>query len=538
MSPRLLALSSAWLSLSAPSYTYVYADNANAGVPTPTKVDVLIIGAGWAGMAAADHLARNGPGVRFAVLESTNRTGGRSEAVTVGGYVVETGSNWIVGGSSREGEQTCPSGSFTCTNSLGENRPNVPTNPVIDIAKRAGVAVTNEARPNGLFSPVPSVLDVNGQDVDPDGVVRDRFVSALECIKGNSENKTFREVMAGCGWNPKTDIEFAIDVSATECSGAENDSEMVGGLDDVSMLLWGKDWMLVKDQHPRGYARIMDEMTKDTIPADDPRLILNAHVVSVDYSSCGPRKDDEGCAVVTTENGRVFHAKEVISTIPLGVLQRHHDKLFTPPLPDVLVEALSSNEALMRNVTKIFLQFPSAWWDNKHTRWVNVIDGANSTAKADDFTRWRNMNHDEALPGSNILLAFLGDPHSSYYEALPDFDVQEAAMKQLRRQHPNIDIPDPINFYMSRHGYDRTRYGAFSVERAPWSGKYSEFQEGVEDSDGETRVRFAGETFCPSFSGYTHGALLSGISQAAYYLFDNNAGPDPAEDDRLMLCWF
>ena len=304
------------------------------------------------------------------------------------------------------------------------------------------------------------------------------------------------------------------------------------------MLLWGKAAMFVKDQHTRGYSRILDEMTKDTIPADDPRLILNSHVVSVDHSSCGLEIDDKFCVVVTTEDGRVFHATQVICTIPLGVLQRHYDTLFTPSLPDILVDALSSNEVLMRNVTKVFLQFPSAWWDNKRTRWVSVIDGASSTAEADHFTRWRNLNHKEVLPGSNILLAFLGDPQSSYYEALPDVDVQEAAMKQLRRQHPNIAIPDPVNFYMSRHGYDRTRYGAFAVERAKWSDKYSGFQEGIEHSDGETRIRFAGEAFCPSFSGWTHGALLSGISQAAYYLFDNNLGPDPTEDDRLVLCWY
>ena len=80
--------------------------------------------------------------------------------------------------------------------------------------------------------------------------------------------------------------------------------------------------MLLKDQHPRGYARLIDEMTKDTIPVDDPRLILNAHVVSVDYSSCGLDKDDKFCVVVTTEDGRVFYATEVISTIPLGVYCR------------------------------------------------------------------------------------------------------------------------------------------------------------------------------------------------------------------------
>ena len=446
----------------------------------------------------------------------------------MGEYVVELGSNWIVG--RREGGQP------SCPNSTEEKCPNVPTNPVLDLAMQAGADMIDENSEHGLFSRVPTVLDVHGQEADPDGVTRDRFVSALECIKGNSENRTLREVMAGCGWNPKTDVELAIDVAGTECSGNENDLEMVEGLDDVSMMLWGKSSMFVKDQHPRGYSRILDEMTKDTIPADDPRLILNSHVVSVDHSSCGLEIDDKFCVVVTTEDGRVFHATQVICTIPLGVLQRHYDTLFTPSLPDILVDALSSNEVLMRNVTKIFLQFPSAWWDNDRTRWVSVIDGATSTAEADHFTRWRNMNHDEVLPGSNILVAFLGDPQSSYYEALSDVDVQEAAMKQLRSQHPNIVIPDPVNFYMSRHGYDRTRYGAFPVERAPWSGKYNAFGEGVVDSNRTIRIRFAGEAFCPSFSGYTHGAILSGISEAAYYLFDKKLGPDPWEDDRLVLC--
>lgn len=518
-----------------------FADQAELSPSTPTKVDVLIIGAGWAGMAAADYLVRNGPGVHFAVLESTNRTGGRSQAVTMGEYIVEAGSNWIVG--TREGGEQCPSGLFT--NLTKEKCPNVPTNPVLDVAMQAGAGIvesmTHVKYPDGATpSRVPMVLDRHGQEADPDGVIRDRFTYALDCLKGNSKNQTFREVMAGCGWNPRTDVEFAIDVASTECSGAENDLEMVEGLDDVSMLLWGEGSMFVKDQHPRGFSRIIDEMTKDSIPVDDPRLIFNAHVSNVDYRSCKLLKDDEWnpCVEVTTEDGRVFHAEEIISTIPLGVLQRHYDALFTPSLPDIFIEALSSNEVLMRNVTKVFLQFPSAWWDNKPSRWVSVVDGANSTAEADHFTRWRNLNHEKVLPGSNIILCFLGDPQSSYYEALPDVEVQEAAMKQLRRQHPTIDIPDPINFYMSRHGYDRTRYGAFPVERAPWSGKYGGFQEGVEDSNGETRIRFAGEAFCPPFSGYTHGALLSGISQAAYYLFDNFLGPDPMIDDRLVLCWW
>ena len=49
------------------------------------NADVIVIGAGWAGMAAASHIAANAPNVSLLVLESTNRTGGRTEAIAMGG---------------------------------------------------------------------------------------------------------------------------------------------------------------------------------------------------------------------------------------------------------------------------------------------------------------------------------------------------------------------------------------------------------------------------------------------------------------------
>ena len=63
-------------------------------------VDVIIVGAGWAGMAAADHLAR--ANVSFVVLEASNRTGGRVHPLAFGDPtiwrgVVERGANWVSG---------------------------------------------------------------------------------------------------------------------------------------------------------------------------------------------------------------------------------------------------------------------------------------------------------------------------------------------------------------------------------------------------------------------------------------------------------
>ena len=49
-------------------------------------------------------------------------------------------------------------------------------------------------------------------------------------------------------------------------------------------------------------------------------------------------KDKEYPVKVTTLKGRQWQAKHVISTLPLGVLKRSHDKIFHPPLPPLKVE--------------------------------------------------------------------------------------------------------------------------------------------------------------------------------------------------------
>ena len=54
------------------------------------------------------------------------------------------------------------------------------------------------------------------------------------------------------------------------------------------------------------------------------------------------------------------------------------------------------------------------------------------------------------------------DPTSAKYESMSNEQVQSAVMSYLRRQFPTKIIPDPVDFYVSRHGSDPTRYGALS----------------------------------------------------------------------------
>lgn len=338
-------------------------------------------------------------------------------------------------------------------------------------------------------------------------------------------------------------VEWAVDwVATVDDPGVPAELQAANAFGcGASYQWWGKDDEFVVDQNPRGYAKLMDVMVEDTIPPGDERIVFNSKVVKIAY-------DCEG-ASVTTSDGVVHRAKEVICTLPLGVLQRVHDTMFDPPMPATHTEVLTSDGIVMANLTHVLLQlpkdytFPEKW--QTIPRWVSAIKGAHDTKSSGEFSEWQNLNHPSMIPGSQILLSFLGDPQSSYYEGLPDAQVQAAAMKALRGQNPDLTIPDPVAFFLSRHGYDELSYGAYSGFELGWKDKFIATlkapleAKGCKNKSGKKkRVRFAGEAMCDDLSGFTHGGRQSGVEVAAGYLYHAGLGPNPSDSDNTNICWW
>jgi monoamine oxidase len=398
---------------------------------------------------------------------------------------------------------------------------------------------------------------ING---DPGRVLRNRANQVLDCLNNTGPaikaGTTRREQLLMCGWEPKTPVEWAVDWAMSgEDSNGEPASILGAGGPDPTYVWWGPNDRFVTDQNPRGFAHLIDAMVRSTVPPGDVRIQFGAFVTHIEYSCSG--------VTVTTKDGRMFKAKQVISTLPVGVLQQKHASLFSPPVPPKFVEALLDDGLMMDNLTHVVAQFPYVWWDDRLAKWLSAnkaLEGAadnatTSTAKSDpsvvhpswreqlgvgleaesgEFCVWHNLNHESLLPGSNTLLSFLGDPQSSLYEGMSDAAVTDILMKRLRSQHPDRTIPEPTAFFMSRHGYDPLSYGAYSGYRANWKDKYMDIlrtplvAEGCPGGTSGPRVRWAGEGVCDNFNGYTHGGLYSGRDVAANLLYDMGKGPKPS----------
>lgn len=480
------------------------------GASTAAKdAEVLIVGAGWSGMSAAHQLAQHG--VSFKILEAREYTGGRTHSIqfgdpSVGVHTMEIGSGWLESSGTSGGPEKAPPPLWAASQEM---------EPPLKVAFVPGSSQN--------MSNYERVYTHDGQLADVDGKVREAANAAYACIgaaSGKGEfDPTVREALESCGWSPKGEVEEVVDWALTV-----DDPGMVAEQQALSLTLpdpvyewWGPDDHFIVDQRPRGYASVLDHITKDTVKAED--VIFNTKVGNVAYSSDG--------VTITTEDGKTYTSDVAITTFPLGVLNRHHRDLFSPNVPNKLAKIFYSGDFIISNLTRIYLQFPEVFWDDEATKWL----AADGNGRPGEFPEYINMNHATRVPGSNTLLLFVGNPESVKYESMADADVQAAVMAKMRRVFPKA--VDPVAFHITLWGTDPLAYGC-----------YSALKPGFDDDSYETittplkaggaKVYMAGEAMCDDLSGSTYGAYQSGRQVALTYLHSIGKVSKKPKD----ICWY
>ena len=422
------------------------------------KFDVMVIGAGIAGLAAARRLQAQG--ARVAVLEARNRIGGRVWTdSSIAGVPLDLGASWI------QGTTGNPITALARTFSL---RTSVTDFENIALYDSAGRRLSDpevariETKYRGVLQQVDRLRDKMARAGQSD-ISLDTALDRIQAQQNLTENE-------------RRELNFAI--------SAEIESEYAADASDLSLYNWDQDEGFGGESvlFPSGYGQI----GKGLALGLDIRL--NVRVKRIEYG-------DREVRIQTDQN--IFAADRVLVTLPLGVL-KSGSVVFSPVLSD---EKLASIRRLgMGILNKVYLRFPTVFWPKERD-----VLGVLSPRKG-EWAQWINYYRSTGQP---ILAGLNAGKFGKYVEGLTDREVVGGAMKVLREIYGK-SIPDPQSVIVTRWGSEPFSLGSYSSIPPQATGKdYDTLAAPIGD-----RVFFAGEATSRSYPATVHGAFLSGEREA------------------------
>ena len=424
------------------------ASTPQASSDLPRETEVIVIGAGMAGLAAARRLVELDYDV--IVLEARDRIGGRVVTDRSLGLPLDLGASWIHG---------------------------VTNNPLSDIAdeiraprvktdydsmtryKTDGAELTaqEDADIDALFEQFYDQVAEWQEDLDND-------ISLQEALDMFISNKRFsREGMLNLLYAINTELEheYGADISDLSTWEFDQEGEFKGG--DVIF--------------PDGYDRLAQTL------AAGLDIRLNQVVRRISYGADGVR--------VVTDTGE-FSAQAAVVTLPLGVL-KSGAVTFDPPLPGWKSDAIGRLN--MGVLNKCYLKFPSVFWEEE-----SHLLGYVSEEKG-HWCEWLNL---AALLGQPVLLGFNAGEFGYEIESWSDEEIVASAMQTLRIIYGDR-IPQPEGYLVTRWGRDPFALGSYSHIPPFASGAdYDALARPAEN------LFFAGEATHRMYPATVHGAYLSG----------------------------
>lgn len=362
--------------------------------------DVIIIGAGAAGISAAKNLLYNGKNILL--LEARNRIGGRiHDIVTKEMGDIHLGASWL----HHKGDCHILQSLLDKHKVNYMKKDSLESNEKMIIYTDDGKLTTNE---NKIFAKVLMDLPKNIKKYGkkyPTLTVTE--VVPLIVKKYNYDkgliNSLITRAFEHCSMN--ADIMLAKEFDGWEPNGK-----------------------FIKD----GFGKLMSSMSND-IP-----IKLNSVVKMIEQ-----KKDN----IIVSTDKRSYTCEHVISTLPTGVLQSGLVK-FKPSLPSEKVTALKHLDS--GNHEKIFLKFPYVFWDKN----VDVFQySAHNNRGA--CTQWYNVLL--KAEKQNILYTNISGPDIDYAKK-NDRQLKKICMNILKKMFGS-DIPEPEATYVTRWSLDKYTLG-------------------------------------------------------------------------------
>ncbi len=250
--------------------------------PLPAEPEVIVVGAGAAGIAAARDL--RAAGLRVAVLEARSRVGGRVATTTLRGHPIDLGAHWLHAG---------------------------PINPLVRLGEARGEPLRIAAQESHVRVGRRMGRPSDVAALDRAFARADRAMSE-GAARGGPDRPAASALPPGLGPSGRL-VERVHGLVSGRPLGQVS-------LHDFPSLEYGDNRFIAG-----GYGGYLARLAQG-LP-----IVLNDPVTGIDWTGDGVR--------VTRENGPALTAKAVIVTIPMMVLARA--SLFTPALPAAVAAAIA-----------------------------------------------------------------------------------------------------------------------------------------------------------------------------------------------------
>lgn len=455
-----------------------------------TKPKVLIVGAGFSGLAVAYHLRNVADCL---ILEARGRIGGRVHPMEMNdGTIVDLGGQWI-----HEASQQNP------IVRLLKEELNIPMlyaslerddNDTSDSATKGNSR--QSIRKNIMF-------DSSGQEI-PSSIYKSAskfFYKVLDSIDPESTglNTSWKDVFDGAledasspkyhrlaGQNigdPRFQAILNYLIHRVECYEGGRFHELSSHLSDIYQNLGGPD------EIPTGGYRSVLQALAGEIGSD--KISLNTPVATIDTNQ-------EEKVQVTCRDGSSYLADFCVCTVPLGVLQRR-SIVFRPDLPSGRWKAIDSIG--MGLLDKVILKFDEDFWSGLEV--FGVVH--------EEVSRIQHFYDCSIDFGAPTLVLFLGGDAARRVDSengLTDKEISSEAMRSLRLIFGN-EIPDPLTTVVTRWLLDEYSYGAYSFAKVGCTkAAYEEVAQPIGN------VFFAGEHTSLTAHSCVHGAWGTGEREA------------------------
>lgn len=431
------------------------------------QVDVVIVGAGFAGLTAADILA--GQGRSVLVIDGRDRVGGRACSGEVAGTTVDLGATWVAERHTAVLELMDKVGCTTTPQFAdGSN--------VLWMADQR--QVFTGAMPNGgpvdhedlvrvqeKFAEILDAVDVEAVWDTPNASALDAM-SFEEWLNQQQAGPSTRALMAVI-----SNVQWGCNPADVSLLHAARYVAAAGGLEHQLAVEGGQQ----QDRVAGGAQSIVERLAE---PLGD-RVVLGVPVRRM-------TQDQEGVAVET--DAGVIRAQSVISTTSPT---HRADIEFEPPLP-AQTQGLDNTWPL-GTLSKAFVAFERPFWREQELSGEAILDTGAVFITFD-------VSPDDSGPG--ILMVFC---QSGKYDGFNAEDRKRLVVEQLIELYGQ-SAAEPIDYVDHCWGQEAFAPGGPNPKVGPFA--ITTYGSALAEPHG--RIHFAGSETAGMWAGTLNGAVLTG----------------------------